>query len=109
MCCFDAISAYIGAISYAQREYRDVSCRPCTIVAEDSFLVFLRLRLTSFGGSAAHLGYVRNEFVERRRWLNENMFSDLVWLCQFLVGPDSSQVGFASGRLRGGVAGVVAD
>jgi chromate transporter len=72
------------------------------------FCLFLRLGLTSFGGPAAHLGYFRDEFVRRRRWLDEHTFSDLVALCQFLPGPGSSQVGIAIGRLRGGVAGAVA-
>ncbi|ACD20636.1 chromate efflux transporter [Paraburkholderia phytofirmans] len=72
------------------------------------FCIFLRLGLTSFGGPAAHLGYFRDEFVTRRRWLDEHTFSDLVALCQFLPGPGSSQVGIAIGRLRGGIAGAVA-
>lgn len=72
------------------------------------FCLFLRLGLTSFGGPAAHLGYFRDEFVTRRRWLDDHTFSDLVALCQFLPGPGSSQVGIAIGRLRGGVAGAVA-
>jgi chromate transporter len=72
------------------------------------FCIFLRLGLTSFGGPVAHLGYFRDEFVARRRWLDEHAFSDLVALCQFLPGPSSSQVGIAIGRLRGGIAGAVA-
>jgi chromate transporter len=72
------------------------------------FVIFLRLGLTSFGGPVAHLGYFRDEFVTRRRWLDDHTFSDLVALCQFLPGPGSSQVGIAIGRLRGGVAGAVA-
>lgn len=71
-------------------------------------LVFLRLGLTSFGGPIAHLGYFREEFVVRRRWLREDEFADLVALCQFLPGPASSQVGLAIGRLRGGLAGALA-
>jgi chromate transporter len=59
------------------------------------FAVFLRLGLTSFGGPIAHLGYYRAEFVERRRWLTEAAFADLVALCQLLPGPASSQVGLA--------------
>ena len=51
------------------------------------FGVFLRLGLTSFGGPIAHLGYYRAEFVERRRWLSEAAFADLVALCQLLPGP----------------------
>ncbi len=72
------------------------------------FAVFLRLGLTSFGGPIAHLGYYRTEFVERRRWLSEAAYADLVALCQLLPGPASSQVGFAVGLSRGGLAGGVA-
>ena len=72
------------------------------------FGVFLRLGLTSFGGPIAHLGYFRREFVERRRWLSESAYADLVALCQFLPGPASSQVGFAVGLSRGGLAGGLA-
>ncbi|MBU1358553.1 MAG: chromate efflux transporter [Gammaproteobacteria bacterium] len=66
------------------------------------FLVFLKLGLTSFGGPVAHLGYFRREFVERRRWLDERSYADLVALCQFLPGPASSQVGIALGLGRAG-------
>lgn len=69
------------------------------------FLIFLRLGLTSFGGPIAHLGYFRTEFVERRRWLTERSYADLVALCQFLPGPASSQVGMAIGLTRAGYAG----
>jgi len=72
------------------------------------FAVFLRLGLTSFGGPIAHLGYYRTEFVERRRWLSEAVYADLVALCQLLPGPASSQVGFAVGLSRGGLAGGLA-
>jgi len=72
------------------------------------FLVFFRLGLTSFGGPAAHLGYFREEFVRRRKWLDEHNYSDIVALCQFLPGPGSSQVGIAIGRMRGGVSGAIA-
>ncbi|MCQ4287075.1 chromate efflux transporter [Pseudomonas stutzeri] len=72
------------------------------------FLVFLRLGLTSFGGPVAHLGYFREEFVNRRRWLDEAGYADLVALCQFLPGPASSQVGIAIGLLRGGYRGSLA-
>lgn len=71
-------------------------------------LVFLRLGLTSFGGPVAHIGYFREEFVTRRRWLDEAGYADLVALGQFLPGPASSQVGFALGVLRGGLPGGVA-
>jgi chromate transporter len=66
------------------------------------FRVFLKLGLTSFGGPVAHLGYFRNELVQRRQWIDEAGFADLIALCQFLPGPASSQVGFSLGVLRGG-------
>ena len=75
----------------------------------DSFatilLIFLRLGVTSFGGPIAHIGYFRDEFVTRRRWLSESAYADLVALGQFMPGPASSQVGFALGVMRGGIAG----
>ncbi|ROL74151.1 chromate efflux transporter [Pseudomonas vranovensis] len=72
------------------------------------FLIFLRLGLTSFGGPVAHLGFFRQEFVSRRRWLSERSYADLVTLCQFLPGPASSQVGIALGLSRAGYAGALA-
>jgi chromate transporter len=69
---------------------------------------FAKLGVTSFGGPIAHLGYFRAELVERRRWLSEKDYADLVALCQFLPGPASSQVGFALGLARGGVLGALA-
>lgn len=72
------------------------------------FIIFLRLGLTSFGGPVAHLGYFRNEFVQRRQWLSDRSYADLVALCQFLPGPASSQVGMAVGLLRAGLPGALA-
>jgi len=72
------------------------------------FLVFLRLGLTSFGGPIAHLGYFHNEFVNKRKWIHEHAYADLVALCQFLPGPASSQVGMAIGLNRAGILGAVA-
>ncbi len=71
------------------------------------FLAFLWLGLTAFGGPIAHLGYFRSEFVERRRWLSEAHYAELVSLCQFLPGPASSQVGFALGLMRACYPGAV--
>ncbi|NWK47534.1 chromate efflux transporter [Ralstonia pickettii] len=76
--------------------------------AMEVLAVFLRLGLTSFGGPVAHIGYFRREFVERRRWLDDATFTDLVALCQFLPGPASSQVGFSVGLLRAGWRGGLA-
>ena len=72
------------------------------------FSAFLRLGLTSFGGPIAHLGYFHDDFVVRRRWLDEKTYADLVALCQFLPGPASSQVGIAIGLSRAGYAGALA-
>lgn len=72
------------------------------------FGVFLRLGLTSFGGPVAHLGYFRDAFVVRRRWLGDRAYADLVALCQFLPGPASSQVGMAIGLRRAGIRGLLA-
>ena len=71
-------------------------------------LAFLKLGLTSFGGPIAHIGYFREEFVVRRRWLDEHAYADLVGLCQFLPGPASSQVGFSIGLMRAGYLGGLA-
>jgi chromate transporter len=72
------------------------------------FRIFLRLGLTSFGGPVAHLGYYRAEFVERRKWLDEAAYADIVALCQFLPGPASSQVGMSLGIMRAGLPGAFA-
>ena len=69
---------------------------------------FLKLGLISFGGPVAHLGYFRSEFVQRRRWLDDASYADLVALCQFLPGPASSQVGMALGLQRAGWMGALA-
>ena len=73
--------------------------------ALEVFWVALRLGLTSFGGPVAHLGYFREEYVQRRRWVDDAQYADLVALCQFLPGPASSQVGIAIGTLRAGYLG----
>src|SRR5690349_1619201 len=70
--------------------------------------IFLKLGLTCFGGPIAHIGYFRDEFVVRRRWIDEHAYADLVGLCQFLPGPASSQVGFSIGLMRAGYPGALA-
>ncbi len=73
-----------------------------------TFWAFLRLGLTSFGGPVAHLGYFREEFVERRRLMRDGDYADLVALCQFLPGPASSQVGIGIGLSQAGLRGALA-
>ncbi|MFJ7971937.1 chromate efflux transporter [Psychrobacillus sp. NPDC096389] len=67
--------------------------------------VAIKLGLTSFGGPAAHIGYFREEYVQKRKWLDDKLYADIVALCQFLPGPASSQVGISIGLLRGGILG----
>ncbi|MFT4415838.1 chromate transporter [Fredinandcohnia humi] len=68
-------------------------------------VVSTRLGITSFGGPTAHLGYFHEEYVRRKKWMDERSYADLVALCQFLPGPASSQVGIGIGVMRGGVIG----
>ncbi|GMG87992.1 chromate efflux transporter [Biformimicrobium ophioploci] len=72
------------------------------------FIAFLKLGLTSFGGPIAHIGYFRTELVERRRWVDDTQFAQLLAVCQFLPGPASSQLGFSLGLSRAGWAGALA-
>ena len=70
--------------------------------------VATRLGLTSFGGPIAHIGYFRREYVERRGWLDDATYGELVALCQSLPGPASSQLGIAIGTRRAGLPGGLA-
>lgn len=82
--------------------------RPQAHLAAEVFAAFLRQGLTAFGGPVAHLAFFRREFVEKRGWLTEAAFADLLALCHFLPGASSSQLGMAIGLRRAGVAGAVA-
>lgn len=73
-----------------------------------TFLAFLKLGLTAFGGPIAHIGYFRTEFISKRQWLSEQQFSQLLAVTQFLPGPASSQMGFSIGLFRGGWLGAIA-
>jgi len=76
--------------------------------AIEVLLAFAKLGVSCFGGPIAHIGYFRQEFVVRRRWLDEQAYADLVALCQFLPGPASSQIGFSLGLMRAGYLGGLA-
>ncbi len=78
-----------------------------TSTLSEIFLIFLKLGCISFGGPIAHLGYFRQEFVNRLKWLSDPAYADLVALCQFLPGPASSQVGMALGLSQGGIRGAI--
>jgi chromate transporter len=82
------------------------SIRPAS--SAEVFRAFLKQGLTSFGGPIAYLGYFRDEFVVRRRWIDERGYADLVALCQFLPGPASSQVGLGIGLTKAGGLGALA-
>lgn len=88
------------------RAFREQTGPPGT--AWEVLAAATRLGLTSFGGPVAHLGYFREEYVDRRGWLDDQSYADLVALCQFLPGPASSQVGISIGILRAGLRGGVA-
>ncbi|MBI4200972.1 MAG: chromate efflux transporter [Chloroflexi bacterium] len=86
----------------------DPTSRSLLSRAVEVLLVSSWLGLTSFGGPIAHLGYYHKEYVERRRWLDDQTYADLVALCQFLPGPTSSQVHMAIGITRAGLLGGLA-
>ncbi|GAA0134305.1 chromate transporter [Paenibacillus sp. YSY-4.3] len=81
---------------------------PPRITVLDIFLASIKLGLTSFGGPVAHLGYFHQEYVVRRKWIEEKAYADLVALCQFLPGPASSQVGIGIGLRCAGLMGAIA-
>lgn len=81
---------------------------PSSRSVAEVFGAAVRLGLTSFGGPIAHIGYFRREYVDRRHWLEDAAFADLVALCHFLPGPASSQLGIAIGTRRTGMAGGLA-
>lgn len=87
-----------GPASDAKRSERHGS-------ALEVFGVATRLGLTCFGGPIAHLGYFRDEYIQRRHWLDEATYADLIALYSTLPGPTSSQVGMAIGILRAGLPG----
>jgi chromate transporter len=87
------------------REHGEIRTAPSDRSVLEVLGVFTRLGFTSFGGPVAHLGYFRDEFVERRKWVDEQTYADIVALCQFLPGPASSQVGIAIGLTRAGIRG----
>ncbi|MDR6884976.1 chromate transporter [Bacillus sp. 3255] len=93
-------------------EMKDVGSQPTGKSKAGTLLEILavstKLGLTSFGGPIAHLGYFHNEYIRRRKWMDESSYGDLVALCQFLPGPASSQLGMAIGLIRGGMLGGLA-
>lgn len=72
------------------------------------FWRFLLLGCISFGGPTAHIGYFQRTFVQKLGWLTNDAFAKLISLSQILPGPGSSQIGFAIGLQKAGLAGGIA-
>lgn len=104
----DCAGALAGMSLEAATTTQEKVVGPETGSVGEVFGAALKLGLTSFGGPIAHLGYFREEYVLRRRWLDERAYADLVALCQFLPGPASSQVGIGIGTMRAGPLGGLA-
>lgn len=85
----------------------DKKCIGNSNTLRELFISFSLLGFTAFGGPIAHLGYFREEFVLRRKWLNEDTYLSIVTMCNFLPGPSSSQVGILIGMMRGGILGAI--
>jgi chromate transporter len=96
-----------GIVSGVETEIQEASLGRSLKDVFQVFLVALRLGLTSFGGPIAHLGYFREEYVQRRKWLDEESYADVVALSQSLPGPASSKVGIIIGTIRAGLPGGV--
>lgn len=93
-------------VSYIYRNYYiGVSILNSVRTYLENLFVVTRLGLTSFGGPVAHLAYFQEEYIKRKKWLDDKTYADLIALCQFLPGPASSQVGISIGMIRGGVLG----
>ncbi len=93
-------------VSYIYRNYYiGVSILNSVKTYLEILFVATRLGLTSFGGPVAHLAYFQEEYIKRKKWLDDKTYADLIALCQFLPGPASSQVGISIGMIRGGVLG----
>jgi chromate transporter len=69
-------------------------------------VLFLRLGVTAFGGPAAHIAMMRDEVVDRRRWLSDKEFLDLVAATNLIPGPNSTELAIHLGYRRGGLAGL---
>lgn len=108
--CFACVQAWFSSQRGVDPGLVDVdpvkATEPATSSPWEVLRIFTRLGCTSFGGPTAHLGYFRDEFVDKRKWFTDKDYADLVALCQFLPGPASSQVGMAIGLQRAGYLGM---
>src|SRR5579864_2784674 len=69
--------------------------------------IFLRLGFTAFGGPAAHIAMMRQEIVQRRKWVSDQRFVDLIGLVNLIPGPSSTQLAIYLGYLRAGWLGLI--
>ncbi|MGA6984792.1 MAG: chromate efflux transporter [Terriglobales bacterium] len=70
-------------------------------------LVFLKLGTTAFGGPAAHLAMMEEEFVRRRRWITHAGFLDRLATANLIPGPSSTEVAIFIGQLKRGWRGLI--
>ena len=80
---------------------------PQTVSWREITAQFLRIGLTAFGGPAAHVAIMRHELVERRKWMSEAHFLDLLGATNLIPGPNSSEMAMHIGFVRAGWAGLL--
>lgn len=71
------------------------------------YLAFLRLGTLSFGGPAAHIAMMENEFVQKRQWLERGKFLELVGASNLIPGPTSTELAIYIGYLKAGWPGLI--
>lgn len=70
-------------------------------------LIFLRLGATAFGGPAAHIALMEEEFVRRRKWLSHQEFLDLLGVTNLIPGPNSTEMAIHIGYRQAGLPGLI--
>lgn len=70
-------------------------------------LLFLRLGISSFGGPVAHIAMMRQEFVQKRHWISDQRFVDLIGIVNLIPGPNSTEIAIYLGYLRAGWPGLI--
>lgn len=68
---------------------------------------FLRLGSTAFGGPAAHIALMRHDLVERKGWIDDAEYAQLIGLANLVPGPNSTEVAMHVGRVRAGTKGLI--
>src|SRR3990170_3958492 len=70
--------------------------------------LFLKLGATAFGGPAAHIAMMRDEVVQRRKWVDDRHFLDLLGVTNLIPGPNSTEMAIHLGFVRAGWLGLIA-